>query len=272
MEEVKTFQVEGVRTSPIRLRRLRMGPSEPYLYLLPAVLVIGIWIYRPLLETFQLSFYQWNLLPTSPQIYVGLQNFQRLLSLPDVGIAFRNTLVYIVGILPLSVILPLIIALVTNSLTARSRSLYRALIFAPMIMAPVVVSTLWSWILDPTEGIVNGLLNGLFKVPPIRFFTDGNVAIWSIIFVTGWKLTGFSTLIFSAALTNVNPEYTEAASIDGATRWQSIRHIILPLISPTVILMTMLSTLLASQWTFVYINELTQGGPLNATTNLYYLL
>ena len=212
------------------------------------------------------------MLPTSTPIYQGLKNYARLLTLPETGIAFKNTAVYILGLLPLSVILPVIIALVTNRIGGRARTIYRALIFTPMIMAPVVVSTVWSWILGPTAGVLNALVTGIFKTPTIHFFTDQNMAIWVIIFITGWKLTGFSTLIFSAAITNISPDYIEAANIDGATYLQVVRRIILPLISPALLLMTMLSVLLSSQWSFVYINELTQGGPLNSTTNLYYLL
>lgn len=245
---------------------------EPYLYLIPALLVVGIWIYRPLVQVIELSFYQWNLLPTSPRTWVGLENYARLLALPEMGIALRNTLWYVFGILPLSIIVPLIIALTTDQIGGRWRNTYRVLIFTPMVMAPVVVAVIWSWILDPTLGVVNALIKGVFDVPAVRFFTDRNVAIWSIIFITGWKLTGFSTLIFSAAMTNINREYIEAASIDGATRRQIVWRIILPLLSPTILFMTMLSVLFASQWSFTYINVLTTGGPVNSTTNIYYLL
>ena len=245
---------------------------EPYLYVLPAVIAIVFWIYRPLAQTFELSFYGWNLLPTAPKVWVGLQNYSRIFSLPDMGVALRNTFVYMLGLLPLSVLLPMAIAIVTDNIGKRARTIYRALVFLPMMMAPVVVAVIWRWILHPTNGIVNLVLEGLFSLEPVRFFSDGNLAIWAIIFITGWKLTGLSTLVFSAALTNISREYLEAASIDGASRWQIVRYILIPLLSPTILFMTMLSLLLASQWTFAYINVLTQGGPLGSTTNIYYLL
>lgn len=245
---------------------------EPYLYVLPAVIAIVFWIYRPLAQTFELSFYEWNLLPTAPKVWVGLQNYSRIFSLPDMGVALRNTFVYMLGLLPLSVLLPMAIAIVTDNIGKRARTIYRALVFLPMMMAPVVVAVIWRWILHPTNGIVNLVLEGLFSLEPVRFFSDGNLAIWAIIFITGWKLTGLSTLVFSAALTNISREYLEAASIDGASRWQIVRYILIPLLSPTILFMTMLSLLLASQWTFAYINVLTQGGPLGSTTNIYYLL
>ena len=246
----------------LRLKRWQktLDRFQPLLYLLPAVFTIGLWIYRPLVNVVWLSFYQWNLLPTTPREWVGFDNYVRIATLPDMRQAVLNTVVYIVGILPFSVIIPLGIAIVTHSMPKRSRNFYRALIFTPMIMAPVVVSLIWRWILHPTHGVVNELLVSPFSDEPIFFFQENRLAIWTIIFITGWKLIGFSMLIFSAAITNVNPHYLEAASIDGATYWQSVFRIILPLMSPTILLMIMLSVLLVSQWSFAYINVLTQGG------------
>jgi multiple sugar transport system permease protein len=246
---------------------------EPYLYILPAVIAVGIWIYRPLLQTIELSFYQWNMLPTAPRTFVGLQNYAQLFALPEMSRALVNTAVYMLGILPLSVLLPMTVAILTQEIGKRARALYRMMIFLPVIIAPVVVAVVWRWILHPTNGILNNALEAAALIEePLRFFTDERLAIWAIIFITGWKLIGFSTLIFSAALANINREYTEAAQIDGASRWQITRFLLVPLLSPTILFMTMLTLLLASQWSFAYINVLTQGGPLNATTNIYFLL
>jgi multiple sugar transport system permease protein len=260
-----------------RLNRLRpaawLRRIEPFLYVLPALLAVGIWVYRPLVQTFQLSFYEWNLLPTAPQRFVGLDNYARILQLPEMAQAVGNTLIYMVGLWPLAVLLPVIIAITTDSLGKRAREIYRALIFAPMIVAPVVVAAVWRWMLHPTNGIVNNALDlWLPDFERIRFFTDERLAIWVIILITGWKLVGFSTIIFSAALTNINRDVYEAAAIDGASRWQTTRFITVPLLSPTILFMTMLSILFASAWSFTYINILTGGGPAGATSNIYYLL
>lgn len=257
----------------LRVAVLSWSRIEPYLYLIPAVITILIWVYRPLAQTFELSFYQWNLIPTSPRTWVGLENYTRVFGLPEMQRALVNTLIYMLGILPLSVILPMIIAILTDNVRGWTRQLYRALIFTPMIMAPVIISTIWRWILHPTNGVLNNTLDAFFNLAePIRFFTDSRLAIIAIIFITGWQLLGFSTLIFSAALANINKEYLEAAAIDGATQRHIVRYIIIPLLSPTILFMSMLTILLASQWTFAHINVLTQGGPLSATTNIYYVL
>lgn len=253
-----------------RLRRADW--LQAYLYLLPAFAVIAVWTYWPVLTTLQLSFYEWNLLETTPKIFIGTENYEQILTLPELGIAVRNTLVYMLGMLPFSVVLPLAIALLIQGIAGRARAVYRAMIFAPMLMAPVVVATVWSWIMNPVGGLLNRTLTEFFGAGRIYWFRDSTLAVAAIVLITGWKLLGFSTLIFSAGLTNINAEYLDAANVDGATRWQQVRHIVLPLMSPTILFMLMLNVLFSSQWTFPLINVLTQGGPRDATTNIYYLL
>ncbi|MDX2005450.1 MAG: sugar ABC transporter permease [Meiothermus sp.] len=259
------------KSTPARRRGFKWDSLTPYLYLLPALLTIGVWVYVPVAQTLELSFYQWNLLPTAPKVFVGWENYAQLVSLPEVRQALWNTLIYTVGLLPLAVVIPLAVAILTENIQGRARNAYRVLIFVPMIMAPVVVSIIWRWLLNPLQGVFNLWLQGL-GFGAINFLRDESWAIWTIIFITGWKLIGFSTLIFSAAIANVDRSYLEAARLDGASEWQIVRRVTLPLISSTVLFISMLTVLLSAQWSFVYINVLTQGGPRNATTNIYHLL
>jgi multiple sugar transport system permease protein len=265
--------VASQSTSSLHRRRKPMVVKlAPYLYLLPALLTIVVWVYIPVAQTLELSFYEWNLLPSTPKIFVGWQNYTRLLELPEVRQALSNTVIYIFGLIPLAVLLPLVVAILTESIQGQARNLYRALIFVPMVMAPVVVAIIWRWLLSPVQGVINVGLFGFFKLEPINFLRDETWAIWTIVFITGWKLIGFSTLIFSAAISGVDRSYLEAARLDGANEWQITRRITLPLISATILFVTLLTVLLGAQWSFAYINVLTQGGPRNATTNIYHLL
>jgi multiple sugar transport system permease protein len=243
----------------------------PALLLAPAFATLGAWIYWPLLEALRLSFYEWNLLPTSEPVFVGLDNYRNLLALAELRVAAWNTVVYTLGLLPLTVGLPLLIALLTRETVGRAGAFYRAVIFVPMMIAPVVVAVVWRWLLNPDHGIVNKLLLGA-GLPAIRFLQDADTAIWTIIFITGWKLVGFSTLLLAAAMTGIESSLIEAARIDGASERQIARRIVIPLVAPTTIFLTVLTVLHGAQWSFVYVNVLTQGGPRNATTNLYYLL
>lgn len=256
---------------PTRLRRMTQSRWAPWLYLSPALITLVVWIYWPLFDALRLSFYQWNMLPTSPQTFVGWENYQRIFALPKFWQALRNTGVYIVGLLPLAVLIPLGIAIYTHDLPERSRNIYRAIIFVPMIIAPVVAAAVWRWLLDPNYGLANQMLGGI-GLDPVKFLSDPKIAIWTVIVITGWKLMGFSTLILSAANANINPSLIEAARMDGASKWEVIRDVRLPLLSSTVLFLVVMTILLGAQWSFTYINVLTGGGPLGSTTNIYYLL
>jgi len=252
-------------------RRDWTGRLAPFLFLAPAFLTLGLWIYWPLIDALRLSFYEWNLLPTTEPLFVGLDNYRNLLALPELGNAAWNTVLYTLGLLPLTVALPLLIALLTREAMGRAGAIYRAIIFVPMIIAPVVVAIVWRWLLNPDHGIVNAILKSL-GLPAVRFLQDADTAIWTIVFITGWKLMGFSTLLFSAAMTNIDRSLIEVARIDGASEGQIARRIVIPLVRPTTIFLSVLTILHGAQWSFVYINVLTQGGPRNTTTNLYHLL
>jgi multiple sugar transport system permease protein len=243
----------------------------PVLFLAPAMASLAVWVYLPLVESFRFSFYEWNLLPTAPMTYVGLDNYRRLLELPEMGKAALNTIWYTLGLLPLTVALPLAVALVARHIGERASALYRAIIFTPMIVAPVVVAIVWRWLLNPDHGVVNQLL-GAAGLGPLGFLQNPGLALWAILFITGWKLVGFSVLLYAASLSGIDRGLVEAARLDGAGEWQLARHVFIPLLSPVTLLLVTLTLLHGAQWSFIYINVLTQGGPLQSTTNLYYLL
>jgi multiple sugar transport system permease protein len=170
------------------------------------------------------------------------------------------------------VVLPLGIALLVQGITGRMRGLYRALIFTPMLIAPVVVAVIWRWMLHPLHGVVNVGLADLLGTAPLNWFRSPELAIWAIVGITGWKLLGFSVLLFSAGLSGIGQDYLDAASVDGTSGWQTARYITLPLLSPTVTFVVLLTVLLSGQWTFPMINVLTGGGPAGSTASIYHLL
>ena len=251
---------------PALARRLLRG-MPPYLYLAPSLALLVIWTYRPLVQTAQLSFYSWNLLPTQPMTPVGLENYRRLFQLPQVGDSVLRTLEVIVGLLPFTIILPVVVGLLTQRIHGRARGLYQALVFAPLLVAPVASATVWEWLLDPSGGIVNRVLG-----TKTNWLHDTTWAQPAIIVMTGWHLIGFAVLVVTAGLANINRDYTEAAMLDGASRGQITRWITMPLLSPTLVFLGLMTVLLSAQWAFPLIDTITQGGPSGATTNVYYLL
>ncbi|MER5388422.1 sugar ABC transporter permease [Saccharopolyspora sp. NPDC002686] len=255
---------------PSAARRLR-GLLPPLLYLAPALVFLYAWTYRPLAQTFQLSFYNWNLLPSSPMEPAGLDNYARVLQLPEMGQAVGNTLIYMAALLPFTVLLPIVAALLARRIRGRARTAYQALIFVPTLVTPVAGAAVWRWLLDPNSGPVNQLITA-FGGEAVNFFREPGAAITAIIAISGWSLLGFATLVVSAGLAGINDDYAAAASLDGASRWQTTRWITLPLLSPTVLFLVLMTTLLSVQITFPLIDVLTQGGPDGTTTNVYYLL
>jgi multiple sugar transport system permease protein len=259
-------------TAAARHRARRAGTAlAPYLYVLPALAGLVLWVYVPLGRTVQLSFFDWNLLPTSPARPVGLENYGEVLAQPELVGATLNTVLYVLGLLPFTIVLPVLVALAAQRVSARARAFHRAAVFAPYLVAPVATAILWRWLLDPEGGLVNRLL-GVVGLEPVNWLREPGPAFAAILVMVGWQLLGFAVLVVSAGLTGISSDYADAAAVDGATRGQIARKITLPLLSPTLLLMGLLTVLASAQLVFPLINTLTQGGPGDATTNLYYLL
>ncbi|MGC0362214.1 multiple sugar transport system permease protein [Rhodococcus sp. 27YEA15] len=239
----------------------------PYLYLAPALVLLVVWTYRPLIQAAQLSVYSWNLLPTTPMVPVGADNYQRLIELPEVGDSIWRTVVLILGLLPFSLVLPVVVAFATRAVRGPARALYQAVIFAPFLVAPVASAAVWQWLLDPGAGIVNRVLG-----TDVNWIHEPSTAPWVVTIITGWHFMGFAVLVVSAGMAGISNDYADAAAVDGASRSQIDRWITLPLLSPTLVFLGLMTVLLSAQWTFPLIDTLTQGGPSQSTTNIYYLL
>ncbi|WP_190812765.1 carbohydrate ABC transporter permease [Saccharopolyspora pogona] len=268
--EVPSPSAAGTEAAPAarrsawsRVRRI----APPYLYLAPAVALLVLWTYQPLAQTAYLSVHSWNLVPTSPMREVGFANYVRLLTTPELGESVLRTFVVIAGMLPFTVLIPTVVGLLTRHVRGRAAAVYRGLVFAPMLVAPVAGAAVWQWLLDPTAGVVNRLLG-----TELNWINTTGTAQLVIIVITGWHLVGFAALVVSAGLTGINPDYAAAAQVDGASRGQITRWVTLPLLSPTLAFLVLMTVLLSAQWTFPLIDTLTQGGPVGSTTNVYYLL
>lgn len=238
---------------------------------MPALAGVILWVYSPLVQTIQLSFYDWNLVPTSPARPAGWSNYGEAFDLPQLGKATINTLLYLLALLPFTIVVPVLVVLASQRVHGKARAFYRTAIFAPYLIAPIVTAIVWRWLLDPGGGLVNQIL-GLFGVAPISFLRDPRWAMWSIVVIVGWQLLGFAVLVVSAGVSGISDDYAAAARTDGATERQITRRITLPLLSPTLLFMATLTILAAAQLMFPMIQTLTQGGPGDSTTNLYYLL
>jgi len=190
-------------TRPGRLRRTPQ--LAPYLYLIPAVVLLVTWTYKPLVESFWLSFFDWNLIPTSPKTFVGVENYTTVLTLPELHQALLNTGVYVLAFLVFSLLLPVAIALLARRVTGRAKTVYQALIFVPFLITPVATSAIWRWLFAPDGGTIPAIA-ATFGWEMGNVFRDPALAIWAVIVIVGWQMLGFGVLVISAGLAGINPD------------------------------------------------------------------
>jgi multiple sugar transport system permease protein len=210
-----------------------------------------------------LSFAEWDLL--TPASWVGLSNYAELINSPVFWKTLKNSVVFILGYLPFAYILGLSAALALNN-KFRGSTFLRAAYFLPVITSWVIVSLLWKWILNPQGGIVNSLLSEVGITGP-GWWTSTTWAMPTVIIASVWKDFGYVMLILLAGLQSIPPEYEEAASIDGANRFQILRRITLPLLTPATFFVIVIS-LINNFQVFDQIYLMTDGGPEGSTSVL----
>jgi multiple sugar transport system permease protein len=204
------------------------------LFLLPGLLGLSLFVLYPILSSFWLAFHDWNLL--RPPEFVGLGNFQELFGDGDFWRALRYTLTFIALYVPLVFVLGLALALFLNQ-KARGMLIVRASSFLPVVASWVVVSLIWKWIFNPQYGLVNYGL-GLIGIEGPAWLFEPASAVWALVITSVWKDVGYIALLFLGGLQNISESYYEAARIDGAGRMRLLRHITLPLLTPTMFFVT----------------------------------
>ncbi len=232
-------------------------------FLLPSLSGLALFTLLPILASLGLTLYEWALL--TPPRFVGLGNFQRLIGDHNFWATLAHTLYFIVGYIPLVMVIALGVAVLLNQ-KLRGVVLFRTAFFIPVVSAWVAVALLWKWIFNPKFGIVNYLL-GLVGIQGPAWLFDPQWAMPAIIITSVWKDIGFVMVMFLAGLQGIPAEYYEAAAIDGASGWQRFRHITLPLLSPTTFFALIIS-LINSFQVFDQVWIMTGGGPAGATSVL----
>ncbi|MCX6046124.1 MAG: sugar ABC transporter permease [Chloroflexi bacterium] len=243
-------------------RQVRRRNLTPYLWVLPALLFYIVFKLLPMIVGLYLTLIQWD--GIEPPKFVGLQNFQRILTDEVIPLALLNNVKYAVGTVIGKMILALFLALILNQ-ALRGRSIYRTTLFMPVVMSFVVVGILWSWLYNGQFGLLNNLLHKLkldFLI--LDWLGDTKVALWSLVVVDIWKWYGFHMVIFLAGLQTISQELYEAARIDGAARWQQFTKITLPLLQPVMLVNVTLS-LMGAFNVFDIPYVMTEGGPANST-------
>ena len=244
-----------------------------YVFVLPNLLIFGVFVLFPMFLNFYYSLTGGTALFPQNRPFVGTQNFEQLFDCTNFlnpnscredrfwrGV--YNTIFYVVFQVGLMVLISLLTAVVLNR-SVRSRGFFRSVFFYPVLLSPVVVALIWKWILQ-RDGLLNAALVSL-GMERVIFFLSANWATFWVIFISTWAQMGFYMLILLAGLQSIPSELYEASSMDGAGRWQSFRHITLPLLMPTMLVVTVLAVIRAVQ-VFDQVWVLTGGGPGTATT------
>ena len=243
------------------------GKTAPYLFLLPAGIVLLIFFFIPFFQTIGLSFldYSNNIYHAS---FAGLQNYVSILHNSVFYKVMLNTIIYLVVAVPVLAIIPLFLAILINQ-KIKGITLYKILIYLPVIVSIVVAAIAFKW-LYAEQGILNYLLN-VFHIHSIGWLTDPKYAIYSVIIVTIWKGIGYYMMIYLAALMSVPKELYEACDIDGAGFFTKHLTVTIPHIMPTIALVTTISSISAMK-IFAEIYVMTKGGPLNSTKTIVYYI
>ena len=228
----------------------RPGPYPYWFYVAPA-LIYAIFFIVPTIASFYYSFTRWDLFTAT---WIGLDNYQTFFEEQALILGLRNTLIYAVVTSGLKVVIGMALALLLTSKII-ARGYLRSVIFFPVLVSAVGVGLTFTVLMNPERGLINQLLGA-----DIGWLTNPNLAIFSIALVDVWKGVGLATVIFIAGLVSIPTEYYEAAAVDGASRWNVFRNIILPLARPATATVITLS-LIGGLRSFELIWVMTKGGP-----------
>jgi multiple sugar transport system permease protein len=240
------------------------------LYVAPALAFVLTFTVYPFAQMVWMSLHNWSLI--APKKYIGFGNFAKAWNDPQVWTSLEFTLKYTLFITPILMILGYLIAL----LTAENRPLRqftRSVVFAPVVIGLGASSLLWYWLFSYDFGLINRVLIdvGLIARPVVWFGADADISMWAVIVSIVWKVIGFGTILFVAAIHAIPGEIGEAAMVDGASYWQRVRAITLPLTAKTILLVTLVSVI-GSLLAFDQFYIMTAGQPRNLTATSVFLI
>lgn len=253
--------------SPRWLQRLRQQ-SVPYLFLLPALLALGLAVFWPALQAFYLSFTSYGFDLTQAPEWVGLANLRKLISDRNFWQTVRNTFLYLVVVVPMLVVLPLVLAILVNRFL-RGINWFRVAYYTPVVVSMVVAGIAWKW-LYAEDGLFNQLLiNWGLSETGIPWLTSPSLALLSVMVVTIWKGLGYYMVIYLAGLQAIPHDLYEAAAMDGSDGWQRHWDITIPLMRPYMALVGVISAINATK-VFEEVFIMTQGGPRGSSKTVVY--
>jgi sn-glycerol 3-phosphate transport system permease protein len=254
--------VQGTGTVP----PLRWGP---YLMLAPAAVLLVAFTLYPILSSAYTSLFELNLSTQQKMVWTGLGNFKALFASPIFRQVLKNTFIFAVGTIPLSISLAMYLAIQLNK-RFRSSALFRTIFFYPTVIPMMSAATIWLFMYTPQYGVINRIL-GTLGMPDINFLGSTETALPAIMLMSIWKDAGYFMIFFLAGLQNLPGELYEAAELDGASTWTQFTRLTFPLLMPTTLFVGTVSAINAFK-TVDQLFLMTAGGPNNATNLMLYHL
>ncbi|MFM7461355.1 MAG: carbohydrate ABC transporter permease, partial [Burkholderiales bacterium] len=241
--------------------RIVGNPLIPYLFLIPACVVLATFVLYPALKAIYLSFTNFNMIRQAE--FVGFANYLNVWRDPFFWAALKNTLLYMVVVVPVLVIAPIFLAALVNK-HIPGITFIRAAIYLPVITSLVISGLIWKWVYEE-QGILNYVLlaSGL-TTDPVAFLTDPANALFSVMAVTIWSGMGYYMVIYLAGLQSIPRHLYEVAEVEGVSAWQQMIHITIPLLRPSIVVVTVMSSIAAMK-VFEEVYVMTQGGPMDST-------
>jgi len=244
-----------------------------WLFLAPAAMVLGVFFLLPVMGAFVLSLTDYDLYALADLHnlrFVALSNYWALLHRPLFWAALGHTVYFVAVGVPLSMLVSLCAALLLHSPLARCKPLFRTVLFAPVVTTVVAVAVVWRYLFNTKYGLVNYML-GTIGIHPIDWLGNPHWAMPAIILFAVWKNLGYNMIIMLAGLQAIPSELYEAARMDGASAWRQFRHITLPMLAPTLLMVGIL-TISGYFQLFAEPYIITEGGPLQSTVSVLYLM
>ena len=256
----------GGRGLSLRQKEAGIG----WLFVSPALIGFSIFTFGAILYSLYLSFTDYNLL--SKPHWVGLKNYIRAFTEDDYFYQyFGNTLYFVIALVPIVLVFSLALALLINKKAGKMTQFYRAALFLPSITSTVAVSMVWMWIFNPDMGILNNFLYAIGLNNPPMWLADPQWSKPALVIMRVWQMGGYYMLMFLAGLQTIPETLYEAADMDGATPWQKLTRITIPMLSNTTFVVAIMLVIEAFNM-FESIFVMTQGGPVGSTSTIMYYI
>ncbi len=237
-----------------------------FAFLILPIIVYTAIVIIPLLTSFYFSFTDWNGFNRNYN-FIGLDNFDKVFRDPNFINAIKNTVIWMAAAILVPTFSGLAIALILHG-RVFAANLYKSLFYLPICLSLAVIGQVWIWIYQPDWGLINVVLRGLgLNSLTVAWLADPHFALISVIIAWCWQQVGLAMVIFLAGLTSIPTELTEASEIDGANYWQTLRHVVVPLLSPATTVVIALS-IINSLKSFDVVYMMTMGGPFHSSDTL----